>query len=405
MSESVAEPLVARLASHLRQVCVSVGPRPGGSPANAAAADYIAGVFQASGLAVERQEFACPAWEEVDTCLSVQGLVLPAVANRYSPSCNVAAPGVLLGTMSELEVADLEGKVGVLWGELAADPLSPKSWFLISEREQRLIALLEEKRPAALITIQPRLGELERLINDPDFHIPSVTVPARAGLALLRARQLTVRLSIASRRAPGSTWNVIGRRAGSGNRRVALCAHYDTAADTPGALDNGGGVATLLALAETLGPARGELGLECIAFGNEDSVPEGTAPYMDAYADTLGDVLALFNFDGVGHALDVNTVALMAHSPALQALAEEIEARHPWVVWTEPWPESNHSAFAWRGVPSLAFTSRAARYLAHLRADSIEWASPRRLAALAAFVADVVEGLRDKEPGWTRPPA
>ena len=404
MSMNASEPPAARLAAHLNQL-VALGPRPGGSAANAAAADYVASVFQSAGLAVERQAFDSPAWEELATQLELDGQALPAVANGHSPSCDVAAPGVALGTLAELEAADLAGKIGLLWGELAADPLSAKSWFLIGEREQPLIALLEAKQPAALITIQPRLGELERLINDPDFRLPSVTVPPRTGLALLRAAHPALRLRIASRGGPGQAWNVVGRRAGTGRARLAFCAHYDTAHGTPGALDNAGGVAVLLALAEAMAARAPALGLEFIAFGNEDSVPEGTAPYMAAHEGELGELLALCNFDGAGHVLDVDTVAVMSPSPAFQALVEEVGAHHPHLAWTEPWPESNHSAFAWRGVPSLAFTSRAARYLAHLGDDTAEWVSPERLAGLVRFSLDLAGALADKEPAWTRPPA
>ncbi len=47
--------------SHLRRLCVEIGPRPIGSKGNQAAANYIQSVFEARGLDVEMQEFPCPA--------------------------------------------------------------------------------------------------------------------------------------------------------------------------------------------------------------------------------------------------------------------------------------------------------------------------------------------------------
>jgi hypothetical protein len=41
---------------HLEHLCSKIGPRPVGSEGNQAAADYIKGVFEASGLEVEVQE-------------------------------------------------------------------------------------------------------------------------------------------------------------------------------------------------------------------------------------------------------------------------------------------------------------------------------------------------------------
>jgi aminopeptidase YwaD len=221
-----------------------------------------------------------------------------------------------------------------------------------------------------------------------------------------------VHLRIDSRQEPGHTWNVIGRRAGAGSTagtgsgRIVLCAHYDTKFDTPGALDNGGGVATLLALAEHLSSSQQTLDLECIAFGNEDSgLPTGSELYARDREDRFGEIVATLNFDGVGHALDVDTVAIMTHSEAFRELVDGVKQDYPGLIWTDPWPQSDHSVFAWRGVPCLAFMSRAAWYLAHLRCDTIEWVSPARLAELVHFAAQVVESLQDRGPDWTRGPS
>jgi aminopeptidase YwaD len=408
MAETSSDPLEARIAAHLRRLCVDIGPRPGGTPANHAAAEYIRGVLCASGMGVAMEEFACPAWEERETRLEVNGAPLTAAANAFSPPCDVAGPAMALGTLAQLEAAELSGRVGILYGDLAANTLSAKSWFLKSEHDDRSIRLLEGKAPAALITVQPRLGELERIIEDWELLIPSATVAARDGLALLREPDPSVRLRIDSRREPGRTWNVIGRKAGSraaSRGRVILCAHYDTKFDTPGALDNGGGVAIVLALAEHLGGLDLPLDLECIAFGNEDTgLPTGSLLHVDKHQGELGEIVALLNFDGAGHALVINTVMMVTHSDAFRAAVEGVQSEYPGIIWTDPWPQSDHSAFAWRGVPCLAFSSPAMSYLAHLRCDSVEWASPAKLAEVASFAAQVVQSLQDRDPAWTREP-
>jgi hypothetical protein len=45
-----------------------------------------------------------------------------------------------------------------------------------------------------------------------------------------------------------------------------------------------------------------------------------------------------------------------------------------------------------------------ARIAAHLRCDTIERASPAKLAEVARFAAQVVESLQDRDPAWTREP-
>ena len=56
----------------------------------------------------------------------------------------------------------------------------------------------------------------------------------------------------------------------------------------------------------------------------------------------------------------------------------------PGVVRVDPWPESNHSTFSMRGVPSLAFSAVGIRHLAHTPADSIEQVSPAKVSEVIA---------------------
>ena len=60
-----------------------------------------------------------------------------------------------MSTLDELVAADLTGKIALLHGELVAEPLSAKSWFLRGERDDAIIAALEAKRPAAVLVPPP----------------------------------------------------------------------------------------------------------------------------------------------------------------------------------------------------------------------------------------------------------
>jgi aminopeptidase YwaD len=394
--------LETEISRHLNRLCVEIGPRPIGSPGDHAAAGYIQEVLLASGLDVEVQEFECPAWEDQGTDLTLDGERVEAAANAFSPACDVSAPSVALGTVAELEAADLDGRVGVLYGDLTKAPLSPKSWFLKSERDDHVIRLLEEKRPAALITVQSRPGDLERVIADWEFLFPSATVPARVGLQLLRRSHPTLRLRIQSQRAPGHTCNVVARKAGHGQARIVLCAHYDTTFDTPGALDNAAGTAVLLALAQILSQSKLRHGLEWIAFSGHEYLPLGDDEYLRRCGDQLDGIVAAINFDAPGQYLGANSIAMFASSQAFQDHMAEIARRNPGVAWVDPWPQSNHSTFAWRGVPAIAFSSEGRIRLDHLRADSAEWVSPAKLKEVVSLVIAIVESLQDKSLEWTR---
>ena len=378
---------------HVKKLSTEIGARPGGSPANWAAAHYIASVFRQCGMAVEMQDFACPAWEELGAWLCFEDAALPVAANAYSPSCLVTAPAIPVGTLEELAAADLRGKIAVVHGDLVRSPLPPKAWMFKGPDETRAVELLEEKEPTAIITVQAHPGSLERLIEDGDLCIPSATAPAHVGQLLLNHAGEMIRLRIDSRRTPGSTANVVGRLHGACREQLVICAHYDTKIDTPGATDNASGVAAMLALAERLCREDQPFSLEFVAFTNEEYLPIGDDEYVRRRAESFGRIVAALNFDAVGLAAGQNTVAGFNLAPDTHDAVEQVVARYPDVAWVEPWPESNHSTFAFRGVPSLAFTARAVSPSYHLRTDTIDLVSPERLAEMVDLGAALVAEL------------
>lgn len=390
--------------THLMKLSVEIGARPIGTPANHAAAAYIQDVFTASGLEVELQEYECTAWEDLGASLTLGGQALEACTNAFSPPCDVTAALAPVGTVAELECADLEGRIAVLYGDLAKEPLACKSWFLKSERDDHIIQLLEEGRPVALLSAQTRAGMLERLIEDWELLIPSASVPAGAGLALVRQPGAPAHLRIDSRRAPGRTANVVARRAGESAQKIVLMAHYDTKIDTPGAGDNASGVAVLLGLAERLSRLQLHYGLEFVAFTGEEYLPIGDFEYLQRGGEQqMGQILAAANFDGVGPWLAPSSITLISGSQPFQEHLSQITRRYPAVVWVEPWPQSNHSTFSWRGVPSIAFSSVGGFRTAHLRSDTVDWINPARLDELVDLVAEIVESVQDKTLEWARP--
>lgn len=398
--------LESEMMQHVHHLAVEIGSRPVGSAANRAAEDYIASVFQNAGLQVEELRFDCPDWHHEETILEQGGERLAAGANTWSPPCNVTAPTAAACTLAELEAADLEGRIGLLYGELAQSPLTPKNHTMYQiERDQKINALLETKRPAAVITINQRPVGLERLIEDKDLPIPSATVPASTGLRLLERAGEPVHLRIVTRRAASSAAHIIGSKAGARPERLVLCAHFDTKIETPGAWDNASGAAALLALANRLGGQSLPLGLELVAFNDEEYLGNDDREYMRHRGDRLDTVLAAINIDGIGQRLGTTSIMITAHSAPFQTLAADITRRHPGVTWVEPYPQSSHSTFAWRGVPSLAISSTPWSPFYHCPEDTVKWLSAGKLAEAVLLVDDLVNALQNKPPDWTRPAA
>ncbi len=392
------------LTRHLLHLSRTIGARPAGSAANVAAGGYIVRSLESAGFTVDLQAYPCPTWEDLGTTLEVGGVAVPVGANPFSPSCDVQAPTVTAGTLAELQALTMRGRVAVLYGQVAAAPLAPRDWPWKGEHDAAIVAALEQGAPEAVLLVQTHEAGLARLIEDPDLGLASATVPAEVGLLLVRQPGVPVRLRINARRGPGSAYNVIGRRGSQDEPRVILCAHFDTKIDTPGASDNAGGVAVLLALAEMLGAHHLGVGLEVVAFNGEEYLPSGAAEYIRHRAADLDAIVALLNFDGVGQWLAPNGVTLLEGSQAFADVLEHLLRRYPGVVRMAPWLESDHGFFALRGVPSVAFTTAARQPLDHTRADTADWISPPRLREAAMLGAEIVAALQGKNPAWTRAP-
>ena len=139
------------------------------------------------------------------------------------------------------------------------------------------------------------------------------------------------------------------------------------------------------------------MGLEWIAVNGEEAGGVGDAAYLRQYEGELDHILVLFNIDGAGQRLGTNSVTVMGASESLDAQVRRVHGRHPGVAWVEPWYESDHSAFLWRGVPCIPISSVGGANIAHLPSDTAEWISPAKLAEVVTLIIDIVESLQNMD--------
>ncbi len=388
---------------HVRKLAVEIGSRPIGSTANLAAADYISDVFIRSSLSIERQSISCPDWSAEQTSLTLDGEQLEASANTFSPAGDIAAETLPVCTPAELELAAMTGRILIFYGDMAQGELASKGGIYVSDRDRRILQILEERRPAGIITINPTIHARWRLIEDLDLDIPSVTVSARSGLKLLKNPGEMVHMRVVSRRLASHTDNVIGRRPGQILDRIVLCAHYDSKVDTPGAYDNAAGAGVLLSLAEVLSRSSHRHTLEFVAFTGEEGAGMGDMEYARSTGAGFEHITAAINIDGVGPFTGTTTVASFVVSDGFDALIDDTIRNHPGVIRVDPWPASDHYIFYSNGVPSVALTSRGIRDIFHTLSDTIEWISADKLSEAVQLALEIFEELDHKDRSWTRP--
>ena len=386
---------VEQIRAHLAALVRWPDGRPVGSPANHAAQDAIAEALAAAGYEVEQQSFDCLDWQLEGAELWMGDGPLPVLANPFSPPCDVTAPLVAIASLADLEDAALSGHIALLHDGLSAEPLFPRNYpFFTHEEHRRVVGLLEEKGARAIIAVSPFATNIAPVIEDGDFHLPSVTVSDDVGAVLLAAGGASVTVRVRSSIRPGRAANVIGRRAHPAREKLVVCAHFDTKPGTPGALDNAAGVATVLALAKRLAAAPAT-NLEVVAFNGEDHyAAPGEMAYIASCGGEFGRIALLVNIDGIGRRDAPTTVAFFNCADDWAAKVRAAMAGWPDLAETEPWPQSDHMVFAMRGVPCLAITSGDIHQLVgsviHTPADTLDLLDPERMAAAVDFLAEVL---------------
>ena len=340
------------LRKHMTELCENIGARPTGSAANKNAAEYAFKTLQKSGFKVRRQEFECIDWESFGATLLIGGRDIPVEPAEYALSCEVQAPFVCLGSVDALRSAELKGKVAVLYGDLCNEPLMPKNFeFWNPYEHKQIIALLEEKAPAAIIAVS---SLHEHIIQDGDFDIPCAVVSETMLEAFFVSAGSTAELSINTKRTPVKAYNIIGVL-GTGREKVCFSAHIDTKPATPGALDNASGVSVLLAFAETLAETAPSFQIEIVLLNGEDYYSNpGEITYMRGLKP--GYTMAV-NIDGVGLVDSATSVSFYECGTGLEGRVMERVDKTVGMEQIEPWPMGDHMIFASCGIPTIAITA------------------------------------------------
>jgi len=271
---------------------------------------------------------------------------------EYSLPCNITADFVCVDTVDTLQRAELSGKIAVLHGDLCSEPLMPKNFeFYNPDEHKQIIALLEEKNPAAIITVNPHK---EHLIQDGDFNIPCAVVCADTLDIFLQNTNKTANLIIDTERIPVKANNVIATY-GTNGEKVCFTAHIDTKPTTPGALDNASGVAVLLALAESLPGKEYPYQIEIALLNGEDYY---STPGEVMFMKELGPEYKLaVNVDGVGLKDSSTSVSFYECNNKTENMVMKIAGEMTGFEKIEPYPMGDHMIFAMSGIPAVAVTA------------------------------------------------
>lgn len=397
-----AHPMAAKAEAYLRRLCVEIPSRPVGSWGNRAATDFFAEVMESRGFQVESFPFDCFDWREDGVDLAVDGECFEAFASPYSLGCDVRATLRVVSTVEELAAVEAEGSVLLLHGELTKGQLMPKNFpFYNPEEHQRIIRLLEEKQPRAIIAATSRDVDMVGsqypfpLMEDGDFDIASVYMTDKDGARLAAYAGKEVSLVSRAQRMPSGGCNVIARKGRRRGDRAVLFAHIDSRIGSPGALDNASGVTVLLLLAELLVDYCGSVSLEFVAMNGEDYYSNpGEQQWLRLNESHFDEVVLGINIDDVGYVHGRTAYSLYGCPDDLAKLTRGVMARHVGLVEGEPWYQGDHGLFLMHKRPAVALTAEKLHEvmssITHTARDTIEMVAPEKLVEVTLALRDLL---------------
>lgn len=380
------------LQSLLGKIILKFGERLTGSLKNKEIAEYAKSYFEKNGYHAEEQNFACIDWNENGVELLFNDKKIRAEASYYSPGCQVKAEYVKISTIADLEKTNLENKIAILLGELTAEQLMPKSFtFYNPEHHQKIISLLENKNPAAIVTI---VDNDTSVFEDGDFNIPSAYISKDEGEKILK-EEGTIYLTIRAERTLSTGSNIIARINEDKTKKIVITAHLDTKYGIPGALDNGTGIAILLFLSNLIKPEMTDYCLELLLLNGEDyySTP-GQIKYMEEYLNQENNIDLAVNCDGIGLKNSKTTISKMGLPAEKEIIINQLIEQSEDLIIIEPWVEGDHMLFQMSNIAAIALTSEnifeMIDNIIHTKKDRIELVDYEKIYEEIIFLKDLI---------------
>lgn len=399
--------LTTRSKLILNTLCSEITERCVGSEGNRNATEFFRNELARLGWETESQEFDAIDWKDGGATLKVDDKDFRVYVSPYSLGCSAQVPLASVKNTHELENGNFEGKIILLYGDIAKEQLMPKNFvFYNPESHQKIVSLLENSAAKAIVCATGRNASLAGgvypfpLIEDGDFDIPSVYTTEEEGEKLLNYEGSVVNLNSVSERIPGKGYNVIGRKGDPEQKRIVITAHIDAKKGSPGAIDNATGVSVLLLLAELLKDYQGENLIEIVAFNGEDyfSVP-GQMTWIMANQKNFENIIMNINIDGVGYKEGKSSFSFFDLPDYMQRVAGKLVEDNPELVEGPQWPQGDHSIFLQHGIPAIAVTSQwfmenmETQDITHTPKDNLTIVSEEKLVHTALALHDIIKKI------------
>lgn len=369
------------LEKHLRKLTEDIGVRLAGSPAEAAAADYLSGEFARTECTVEVETFPVSERaverEELQVRIGGEWHTFPGSLFGSTPGTDgrvVEAPIVFFESATEYQRGDLSYLRDKAVVHLDCHIESRENYRRLMEAGPAFLLFVDIRYPGTVPLADGMFPAYVHALGA----VPSVNVAFMDAWRWKVEGADTARLIVQGGMRRAQSQNIIAELPGNDPDAGILYAggHHDTQAGSVGADDNGTGSTALLELARVLAPVPRRRTIRLISFGAEEQLSVGSATYVRQHRErvtTHGRFM--FNMDSFGSHLGWTELNCCGPDEMADYLVSAFHANGNYVKATrEVVPYADHFPFAAAGVPGIFLHRRncaGGRFFHHRYDDDI----------------------------------
>ncbi len=413
----------------LESLTTEIGPRLGGSEAEARARDWAVNKLTMLGFSnVHIEPFEMDGWQRGSIALHVgnpypQRLVATALGGSIgTPVGGITAPVVRFETVQDL----IDAPVGSLKGKIAyvADKMTRTqrgSGYGVAVQKRGAGAALASERGALAIIIRSAGTDYQRQPHTGGVRykegIPAIPAAALSNNdadqldRLLRLKaDIPLTLSMSSKRLGRvKSGNVIGEIIGSEypDEVVLLGAHLDSWDEGTGAIDDGTGVSIVTAAATLVGKyAKPKRTIRVVLFGSEEPGLIGARAYVKDHKADMDKIIMVSESDfGSGRVWRMDTGIAKADEAKADAILRVLRPLGVLPGERTASGGSDVSALSGAGAPAISMVQNGWDYfdLHHTPNDTLDKVDPDDLAQNIAVYAAFALMVANTEGGFHAP--
>jgi len=223
--------------------------------------------------------------------------------------------------------------------------------------------------------------------------IPGAVIAYDAGLKLISSGKNRIRLETSQEEFVGTSHNLHAVIEGEhSNGEVFVCAHADSVAGSPGALDNGAGCVEMLGIIGHFAKHPPRRTIRFCFFGSEELGLMGSQFFVEKHTSELEKIAVVFNLDVGGDIFGDDKALITGDQDLANFVDSHNKLRGMGLKVTRSTYSSDNMPFARHGIPSVNFArSGLGASLGHSIDDDMRNVDERSLHSLAQKALDFID--------------